>query len=281
MTDRALTLPADCATRLDNLARRLGLPLDEALCRIAARMDLMDYLAAQLSSAPSIPCSSAPLRLRPTQVLSEEIATIWVNGALIETALGHPDERFIAVVKALRYRWSSDRRRWQRQISKFAEPVADRAVELGIHILNAGFPVEVHSADLHQRIAAGDYRPEVKTWLSARTKGRFTDWFCIQWDRDGYDYYRLAAHITGSRCYPGAALVPATAYDEALDFAECNGFAISDGALDLAARARAERAAMLLADPALAAPLPVIAADPLPAGAVTQDILDELADEPL
>lgn len=278
MNDHALVLPADTATRLDNLARRLGLPLDEALAAIAARMDLMDHIAAVLSVSVCIsPCSTV-FRLRPEHPVSEDIAAIYVTGPLIETVLSHADDRFTSAVRALHYRWNG--RRWERRITKFAEPLADRAVELGVHILNAGFPVEVPTEDLHHRIAAGDYRPEVKTWLTARSSGHFAGWFCLQWDRDGLDYYRQARLITGSRCYPGAALIPAAYYDEALDFAQQHDFAISDGALDLANRARAERAAMLLASPAIQTP-PASTHPLLSAAPVAEGILDELADDPL
>ena len=279
MNDRTLTLPADTATRLDNLARRLGVPLDVALAQIAVRMDVMDRIAAML--AVGITPSPAPLRLRPAELVSEEIAIIEVAGNVISTRLPHPNDRFVAVVKGQHYQW--DGQWWTRTITKFAEPIADRAVELGVRLLTAGFPVEVRSEDLWQRIAAGDYATETLDWIAARTAGKYAGWFCIQWDRNGNrDYFRPASLIHGSHCYPGTALVPAARYDEILDFAEMHGFAISDGALNLVARAKRERDAMLLVTPVVrAAPMPQTPITPITAETAEIGILDELADEPL
>jgi hypothetical protein len=275
MNDRSLTVSADTAIRLENLARRLGLPLEQALAQIAGRMDVMDRIAAML--AVEITPSPAPLRLRPAETISEEIAAIQVRGNEIATRLPHADDRFAAVVKGLSYRW--DGQFWTRIIRKFAEPVSDRAVELGVRLLAAGFPVEVRSAELHRRIAASEYTPETETWVTQRTAGKFAGWFAVQWERDGRDYFRPVSLIRGARCYPGTALVPPHCYDEVLDFAQLHGFAVSDGALDLAAKAKRERAAMLLVTPVVREPERPAPADnnDLASG----EILDELADEPL
>lgn len=275
MDARTLPLSADTATRLDNLARRLGVPLDMALAQIAVRMDVMDHIAAML--AVPIVAAAAPLRLRPAKPVSEEIAVIETGANTVSCRLPHADERFCEVVKELSYRWGGQW--WTRIIGKFAEPLSDRAVELGVRLLAAGFPVEVRSAELQRRIAASEYAAEVRTWITARTAGKYAGWFCVQWDRDGRDFFRPVSLIQGARCYPGTALVPAARYDEVLDFAEMHGFAVSDGALDLAAQAQRERAAMLLVTPVVREPTQ-------PASAANNDspsgeILDELADEPL
>lgn len=277
MVERTLTLAPDTVIRLENLARRLGLPLELALAQIAGRMDVMDRIAAMLAVAVTF--STAPLRLRPAREVSEEIAVITVQGNVVSTRLAHADDRFSEIVKGLRYRW--DGGQWTRTIRKNAEPVSDRAVELGVHILVAGFLVEVRAEELQRRIAAGDYRPETRNWISQRMAGHFTGWFEIRWDREGKDYFRLVSLIRGSRCYPGAALVPAARYDEVLDFAESNGFAISDGALDLAAKAQRERAAMLLVSPVIRCPAPAPEPSMANGELSPEGILDELADEPV
>lgn len=279
MNDLALTISADTAIRLDNLARRLGLPLEEALAQITGRTDVMDRIAEALAAPVVERNTTTPLRLRPEREVSEEIAVITVQGNQVGTRLPHADERFCEIVKQLGYRW--DGQWWTRIIGKFAEPVSDRAVELGVHILAAGFAVEVRAAELWRRIATGEYAPEVRNRVTQRTAGRYAGWFCIQWEREGRDFFRSASLIRGSRCYPGAALVPAARYDEVLDFAAVHGFAVSDGALDLAVKAKRDREAMLLVSPVIRCP------DPAPEPSMANDelsvegILDELADEPV
>lgn len=269
------TLPDEASSRLQNLANRLGITPSQLLEKIASDSNLMDYIAITL--AQPIRQQEDPLRIRPPQVVSEEIAVIMFYDQTIGVRIPRPDERFAETVKALRYRW--DGAWWQRTISKFSEPLIDRAVELGIHILNAGFPVEVRSNELYERIRFGDYKPEIWTWVKARTSGRYAGWFEITWDRNGKSYAKQASLIRGSRCYQAAALVPATAFDEVLDFARVHGFSVSDGAFDLAAKARRERAAMFLVDPVIREPEP--APEPQISDTIPEGILDELADEPL
>ena len=194
MNDRTLTVSADTAIRLDNLARRLGLPVEQALAQIAGRMDVMDRIAAML--AQEIAVSPAPLRLRPAATISEEIAVIETGSNTVSCRLPHADERFSEAVKGLGYRWGGQW--WSRIIGKFAEPLSDRAVELGVRLLAAGFPVEVRSAELHRRIARSEYTPEVRNWVSARTAGKFAGWFCVQWDREGRDFFRPVSLIQDS-----------------------------------------------------------------------------------
>lgn len=249
---------------LQNLAARLGLTVEAALDQICQRRDLLDHIAASL--AVPLPVADVPLRLRPANPVSEEeIATITVSGNNIHTRTPHRHETFVEIVTRLRYKWNGTA--WSRRIDKFAEPLADRLIELGVHLLAAGFIVEITSQEIADRIAASDYQPEHRLWVTRRIKGHFTDWFVIEWAKHGSDYNRAAALLTGSRCYPGSALVPASSYDEVQDFASANGFRLSDGALDLVAQARRERDAMLLVSPVLRRPdLPIT-------------ILDELADD--
>lgn len=263
---------------LTNLAARLGLTVEAAMDQICQRGDILDHIAAAL--AVPVPVADVPLRLRLEHPVSDEIASLTVAGQTISTRLDHRHEAFVDVMVRLRYKWNGAA--WYRRIDKFSEPLADRLVELGVHLLAAGFIVEIPSQDIADRIAASDYQPEHRLWVTRRVTGHFTDWFVIEWDKQGSDYYRAAALLTGSRCYPGSALVPASSYDEVFDFAAVHGFRLSDGALNLREQARRERDAMLLVVPHIQ---PAPAPNPLIPAGCTQPhppnfgILDELADD--
>lgn len=279
MPARSLDLPADAWTRLDNLARRLALPLDQVIAQFAGRIELLDHVAGTLA-IPITP-AALPLRCAPAAPVSEQIAVIHPAGARsIATRLPRADERFIEVVKRLRYRWDGVHW-WTHQVSKFEEPRADRLVELGVHLLAAGFIIEVPNEELQRRVIASDYAPAERNWVTARTSGKFAGWFCVQWDRAAHgadDYYRRLALIRGARCYPGSALIRRDRYEEVLDFAEMHRFAVSDGALDLVAQARRERDAMLLVTPRVQTRSEP---EPEPEPEIPEGILDELADEPV
>lgn len=280
MSARTLDMPADAWTRFDNLGRRLALPVEQVLAQTASRIDLMNQIAAALA-APLV-AQALPLRCTPAAPICDEVAVISiVNEHSIVTRLPRPHDAFIEVVKRLRFRWNGDARWWLRRIDKFSAPLADRLVELGVHLLAAGFIVEVPNADLQARILASDYAPAQVNWVTARTAGKFAGWFCVQWDRDARgadDFYRRLTLIRGTRCYPGAALVRRDRYEEVMDFAEMHRFAVSDGALDLAAQARREHDAMLLVSPHIQARVEP-EAEPEPD--IPEGILDELADDPV
>lgn len=277
MSTISLSTPA--WQHLENLAARLGLTVEQVLEQLSQRRDLLDHIAAALA-VPVVP-DPLPARLRPAEPITDEIAILLVSGNLIQTRLPHRHEAFVDVVIPLHYKWVGDA--WTRRIEKYAEPVADRLVELGVRLLNAGFIVEAPSQEIAARIAVGDYRPEHENWVKRRTSGRYEGWFCIEWDRSGHDFFRPATLITGARCYPGAALVPASSYDEVLDFSDHHGFRLSDGALDLVAEARREHDAMILAAPAIQRPQPPAAQPPIPVDqplTLTTTLHPDLTDAP-
>lgn len=133
MPARTLDLSADAWTRLDNLARRLARPLDQVLADFAGRSELLNQVADALS-APIVP-SNLPLRCTPGNGATE-IAPITVRGKLISTRLRYRDETFVDVVRRLKFKWDGET--WLRVVDKFGEPLADRVVELGVHLLAAG-----------------------------------------------------------------------------------------------------------------------------------------------
>lgn len=277
MPERSLDLPTDAWTRLDNLARRLGLPLAQTLAQLAERIELLNH-AAEVLAAP-IPAGQMPLRCT-AGAQDGEIALLLVRDRRIRTRLNHRNEDFVDVMRRLHFKWDGEY--WVLDVNKFSEPVADRIVELGVHLLAAGFIVEVTSEELRRRILASEYTPAIVNWVTARTKGKFAGWFCVQWNREAAganDYYGRLSLIRGTRCYPGAALVRSDRYEEVLDFAGLHNFAVSDGALDLAAQARREHDAMLLVTPHIQRPAPP--PEPEPEPAIPEGILDELADEPV
>lgn len=272
-----ITLPREAALRWHGLARRLGLSVENLLAGIAGNAALLDQIVAAFAAGP-LNAPAGERVISPPEPVCFESAKIEVSGNTVRTWLPQREERFVDVVYPLGYRWTGTA--WQQTFAHWQHPVADRAVELAVLLLRAGFIIQP-PADLVARIEVGDYTPLPPTWVKRRTKGRCKDWFEITWPEDGPDYYRQCALIRGAKVYPKVALVPKRLFDEVLDFAQINGFAVSPGALNLAAEARAEHEATLFACPSISKPKATGAAKPVAPPVTPEGILDELADEPL
>lgn len=272
-----ITLPRDAALRWHGLARRLGLSVEDLLTGIAGNAALLDQIVAAFAGGPI----NAPVGERvvsPPEPVCFEPAKIEVSGNAVRTWLPHREERFVDVVYPMGYRWIGAA--WQQTVAQWQQPVADRAVELAVRLLTAGFIVQPPT-DLVARVITGDYTPLPTTWVKRRVKGRCKDWFEITWPDGNPDFYRQVALIRGAKVYPNVALVPKRLFDEVLDFAQVNNFAVSPGALNLAAEAKAEHDATLFACPSTSKVKANGAAKQVAPSVTPEGILDELADEPL
>lgn len=266
-------LPRDAALRWASLARRLGLSFGDLLTAIADNAAMLDGIAAALAGEPANAAAGERV-ISPPEPICFEPAKIDVAGNTVRTWLPHREERFVNIVYSMGYRWIGAA--WQQSFAQWQHPVIDRAVELAVLLLNAGFIIQP-PADLVKRIEAGNYTPLPACWVKRRTKGRCKDWFEITWPESGTDFYRQVALIRGAKVYPNVGLVPKRLFDEVLDFAQTHGFAVSSGALNLADEAKVERDATLFACPAI----PANKTAPAAPAAIVEGILDELADEPL
>lgn len=259
--------------RIDNLAARLGMTTDVLLSRINERSDIIAAVEQALAEPAPSPVKPSVCRLAPEHTVTTVIAKLAASHDLIEVS-SEWDQTIIDTVKPLGYRW--DKYRWVRRIGALSAPLADRLVELGVHLLAAGVVIQVPSETLSIRIAASDYMPERKRWVAVSKLDRYDGWFYIFWPY-GEPYAAAAKRITGARLFRSSAVVPSTVFDEVVDFAERHGFGISDKALALIAKAQAERDAMFIANPRLQPPSKPAT---VPAPSLTDDtgILPDLAD---
>jgi len=214
-----------------------------------------------------------PTLLRPANPVTPTIAQLSANGSTISVLFPEIVEKFNACVKERGYIWS--RPVWKRQVIERAGAVDDRLVELGCQLLALGFIVEFPNDELIERARHGEYEPEHTRWVLRRTSGKYTDWFVIEWSRQE-DFYAQAKRLRGARYSPPHVVVPATSYEEVLDFSDAHGFRLSPGAQNLAteARTRFEQAVIV-------APAPKKQVQPQLQKEIFVGIADELKDEPI
>lgn len=137
------------------------------------------------------------------------------------------DSDFIAVVKALEFKWNG--KCWTKNITKYNGGV-NRAVELGHKLLKAGFAVNADK-NLISDIVSGTYEEECHNWIDAEENTIVIAW--KKYTSTSESNYQESKKIHGAKYKDGQMIVPAESFDEIRDFAEVNGFRITEEAEEL------------------------------------------------
>lgn len=143
------------------------------------------------------------------------------------------DEKIIEIVKSLRMKWDPDKERWHRKISPLCGNVNDRLAEMGNKLLLSGFAIDLSITGAKSKAINGTYLPECDRWVLAHKNSLILRWF-YQGKEGGNKLYQEAKQLKSSRWLSGKGMVVNIEYcEEVIDFAEINGFAISDEARKL------------------------------------------------
>lgn len=195
------------------------------------------------------PVSAAPSErvvLRPESPKTESVAAIRLNGSALSALLEEKHDGFRQIVKfhcSMEFNWGN--RQWYRRMDKFTGDPLDRTIELCHRLLAGGFIIEVDTSWV-AAIHAADYQSEQTRWIKRVVDGgEYNDWFSINWGRLD-DYYEVAKHLPRSRYNGDTVVVPSVHFDAVIDFARAHEFALSEGAQELIAIAKAKRDAAIL-----------------------------------
>lgn len=170
--------------------------------------------------------------LVPENCTSSGAATIILKEKLI-SVFYLKDNDFIALVKSLGYRWSREDRRWNKWMTVTTGSQEDRAAELANKLLNAGFSVVLMDAEIRRKAVEADFEPECHRWIV-----KVKDELVIKTAKD--DPVNKEVYKLGCRWSHAAdgCVVDRRLWREVLDFAEINGFKISEGAQGIINSAR-------------------------------------------
>lgn len=145
------------------------------------------------------------------------------------------DSDFIAVVKALEFKWNG--KCWTKNITKYNSGI-NRAIELGHKLLKAGFAVNADKKLVPDMIS-GTYEEERHNWIDAEENIIVITWEKYTSVSEGN--YQEAKKIHGAKYKNKKMVVPAESFDEIRDFAEVNGFRITEEAEELMKKAEEAR----------------------------------------
>lgn len=205
-----------------------------------------------LTAPPAVPkeveqAAIEEMTVRPTDTITNLVTEIRIDETQVTAKYPEKDDNFRKIVKDLRFTW--DEGKWTRQTGTKTGSPLDRATELGVKLLAAGFPVRVYTDELQQRIIRAEYEPESRRWITANVEKGV---FLVTWDRNEGDFYNEAKKLPGGKWASGKGMqVPKETFREILDFADRYQFSLSPGARTIIERAQAAYEAAMVADVAV------------------------------
>ena len=202
--------------------------------------------AAELVSAEALPAVDEAM-LRPEDGNGKAAVEIDANENFVGAEYERDDD-FIAAVKEAGMRWDRGARKWQLRISTTTGNWRDRAAELAICPLRAGFTVILWDADARDMTVRGAFAPRVKRWVTYdQESGRLV----LTWERGNDALYGVIKRIHGARYSHGSFLIPMRQWRAVEDAAAAYGFAYSDDAVSaIAAYKSQEESALMVTPPA-------------------------------
>ena len=159
------------------------------------------------------------------------------------TATYPKDYTFMRIVKSAGMKWNPNRRVWQIKINQFTGSGIDRAAEISVKLLQAGFSVKCDIEGVREKAIAGTYEPLQKRWVKHITEGTYAGWLVVKIPacRETRSFLRELERIKGVKRNGYDIYAPMSVHEMIEDFAEINNFSLSIGAKKAIAEFEAQR----------------------------------------
>ena len=152
--------------------------------------------------------------LEPETCITKATVEIGITEKCVYASLPEKIEVFRLMVKSAGFFWERDRGRWE-----CSGPIPEqRAAWIGFKALAMGIRVLIHNPEIREKVKSGDVKSR---WITSDETHCFLRW----WDGAWYDRCKKLAGSKWERPY---IKVPLTSADEILDFAETEGWGISE-----------------------------------------------------
>jgi hypothetical protein len=184
--------------------------------------------------------------IRPQKTVTETICRVDISNQWVRLLLPEKRDDFRDLVKKFRYQWEGS---WCRQFSQSVD-ICDRAAEICNELLIAGFCIQVANDKVKDRIIAQSFTPEQFKLISKCVSGAYSGQFSFAYPKSESDrWYKEINKLNGCRYADGVLYVPSEQFEEVEDFAECNDFGFSEGALSLISKAKALKESAIIFTP--------------------------------
>lgn len=245
----AQTIPAKAWQQLAQMADKAGVDTPLSLLSELQQGGLpeliIDYIKSQSNPPGWANEWGETVVLSPPDPITTTICRMTVAGNEIRLVLPEQRDDFGKIVKRFDYQWNS--MYWWRS---YKGGVADKAAEMGVVLLRAGFCIIPPNSHIRHKITELDYSPTKLRKVLKVIEGKYKGWLALWWARGEAGCYSEATKITGSRYRYSKpnVVVPPENYAEVEDFAQQNGFWISPSAQELIAQSEAVMANAWIVD---------------------------------
>ena len=188
------------------------------------------------------------MQIRPNNPVTETIAEISISAHDIYISFLEHDDTFRDLIKDHGFRWGGFDVGWKRKCNKLTGSPLDRATEISILLLKAGFIISISDYALKEKILKKEYEPEHKRWIAKRVGGKYQDWFVISWEYGNDKIYKASRAVAGSRWNKPYVVIPPYQFEAILDLVDQYNFRLSDGAKELIEQARKTKEEALIVD---------------------------------
>lgn len=206
-----------------------------------------------LTAPPAVPreveqAALEEMTIRPTETTTSLVAEIRIEDNLVIAKYPEKDDTFRGIAKSAKLIWNDGQ--WTRRCLIKSGSAMDRATELGVKLLAAGFPIRAYPEELQDKILKAEYEPETTRWVLQCADAKTNrSCFMVQWNREDGDFYDRAKQLPGAKWVSGKGMqVPPEAFREIQDFAERYQFRLSNGANNIVKDAQATYEAAMVAD---------------------------------
>ena len=200
--------------------------------------------ASELASTEAKPAVEEAM-LRPENGNGKAAVEIDANESFVGAEYDRDDD-FIAAAKDAGMHWDSGARKWQLRICDTTGPWRDRATELAVCLLRAGFTVILWDDKVRGMTIRGEFAPRIRRWVSFDAEAAR---LVLSWERGNDALYSVIKRIQGAKYSHGAFYLPLRQWRAVEDAATAYGFAYTDGATRAIAAYKAEEMAALMVTP--------------------------------
>lgn len=186
--------------------------------------------------------------MRPVTPVTETVADISISGNYIHISFFEHDEDFRELIKDHGFSWGGFNVGWERQCDNFTGSPLDRATEICILLLKAGFIISIDDDSLKEKILKKEFKPEHKRWIKIRISGSYVNWFSLSWEYGNERIYKAARAVAGSKWSNPNVVMPSYQFEAILDLADQFNFKLSKGAMELIEQAKKTKEESLIVD---------------------------------
>lgn len=186
--------------------------------------------------------------IRPTNPDTETVADVSISDKYVHISFLETNDDFRDIIKSHGFTWGGFGVGWERKCNLFTGSPLDRATEICILLLKAGFIISIVDDQLKEKIVNKDFEPEDKRWVKAIVDGSHKGWFSLSWEYKNERIYKASRAIAGSKWSNPSVVIPPYQYEAVLDLVDRYDFKLSKGAKEIIEAAKKTKEEALIVD---------------------------------